>query len=110
MVILPCSNGATDKHAAYLLAFDVLQHDSILPETCVFRPCKHLNNLVEQEHRLIKSRVHPGLGFETFSPAQQMIQGYEAMHMLRKGQFQGIAEGDVLAQNRLINQLFGLAA
>jgi hypothetical protein len=38
------------------------------------------------------------------------MQGYEAMHMLRQGQIEGIVKGDVLAQNRVINQLFGLAA
>jgi hypothetical protein len=32
------------------------------------------------------------------------------MHMLRKGQIEGLAKWDVLAQNRVINQLFGLAA
>jgi hypothetical protein len=32
------------------------------------------------------------------------------MHMLRKGQLEGVANGDVLAQNRVINRLFGLAA
>jgi hypothetical protein len=32
------------------------------------------------------------------------------MHMLRKGQIKGIAKRDVLAQNRVINQLFGLVA
>jgi hypothetical protein len=32
------------------------------------------------------------------------------MHMLRKGQLQGMVKGNVLAQNRVINQLFGLAA
>jgi hypothetical protein len=32
------------------------------------------------------------------------------MHMLRKGQFEGIAQGDVLPQNRLFTQLFGFAA
>jgi hypothetical protein len=32
------------------------------------------------------------------------------MHRLRKGQIEGIARGDLLAQNRVINQLFGLAA
>jgi transposase, IS6 family len=42
--------------------------------------------------------------------AQRTIQAYEAMHMLRKGQLEGLAKGDVLAQNRVINQLFGLAA
>jgi hypothetical protein len=31
------------------------------------------------------------------------------MHMLRKGQIEGMAKGDVLAQNRAINQMFGLA-
>jgi hypothetical protein len=32
------------------------------------------------------------------------------MHMLRKGQLDGLTKGDVLAQNRVINQLFGLVA
>jgi hypothetical protein len=30
--------------------------------------------------------------------------------MLHKGQIEGMIKGDVLAQNRVINQLFGLAA
>jgi transposase, IS6 family len=99
-----------DKNAAYPPAFDALQQDSILPETCLLRPCRYLNNVVEQDHRLVKRRVNPGLGFGTFHTAQQTIQGYEAMHILRKGQLEGLARGDVLAQNRAINQLFGLAA
>ena len=66
--------------------------------------------MVEQDHRFVKRRVNPGLGFGAFATAQRTIQGYEAMHMLRKGQIEGIAKGDVLAQNRVINQLFGLAA
>ena len=58
----------------------------------------------------MKRRVNPGLGFGAFATAQRTIQGYEAMHTLRKGQIEGIAKRDVLAQNRVINQLFGLAA
>ena len=58
----------------------------------------------------VKRRVNPGLGFGAFHTAQQTIQGYEAIHKLRKGQLEGVAKGDVLAQNRVINQLFGLAA
>jgi IS6 family transposase len=58
----------------------------------------------------MKRRVEPGLGFSAFATAQRTIQGYEAMHMLRKGQLEGVAKGDVLTQNRVINQLFGLAA
>ena len=54
----------------------------------------------------MKCRVHPGLGVGTFAMAQRTIQGSEAMHMLCKGQLEGAAKGDVLAQNRVINQLF----
>jgi hypothetical protein len=32
------------------------------------------------------------------------------VHMLYKGQIEGMAKRDVLAQNRVINQMFGLAA
>jgi transposase-like protein len=99
-----------DKHAAYPLAFDALQHDGTLPERCQLRQCKYLNNVMEQDHRFVKRRVNPGLGFGAFATAQRTIQGYEAMHMLRKGQLDGVAKGDVLAQNRVIKQLFGLAA
>jgi transposase, IS6 family len=99
-----------DKNAAYPLAFEALQHDSTLPETCLLRQCKYLNNMVEQDHRFVKRRVNPGLGFGTFATAQRTIQGYEAMHRLHKGQLEGVTKGDVLAQNRVINQLFGVAA
>jgi transposase, IS6 family len=69
-----------------------------------------LNNVVEQNHRFLKRRVTPGLGIGAFTTAQRTIQGYEAVHMLRKGQLDGVAKRDILAQNRVINQPFGLAA
>jgi transposase, IS6 family len=99
-----------DKNAAYPPAFESLQQEKTLPENCQLRQCKYLNNIVEQDHRFVKRRVNPGLGFGAFATAQRTIHGYEAMHMLRKGQIEGIAKGDVLAQNCVINQLFGLAA
>jgi transposase-like protein len=58
----------------------------------------------------VKHRVNPGWGFGAFHTAQRDIQGYEAMHMLRKGQIEGLARRDALAQSRVINQLFGLVA
>jgi IS6 family transposase len=99
-----------EKNAAYPPAFESLQQEKTLPETCQLRQCKYLNNVVEQDHRFIKRRVNPGLGFGAFVTAQRTIQGYEAIHMLHKGQLQGVTKGDVLAQNRVINQLFGLTA
>jgi len=98
-----------DKHAAYPLAFEALQHDGTLPETCLLRQCTYLNNTVEQDHRFVKHRVNAGLGFGAFHTAQRTIQGYEAMHRLAKVSWRG-SPRDVLAQNHVINQLFGLAA
>jgi transposase, IS6 family len=92
------------------LAFEALQQDGTLLETCLLRQCKYLNNVVEQDHRFVKRRVNPGLGFGAFDTAQRAIQGYEALHRLHKGQVEGLSKGDVLGQNRVINQLFGLAA
>ena len=36
--------------------------------------------------------------------------GYEAMHMIRKGQVRWLAKGDVLGQRAFIHSLFGIAA
>jgi transposase, IS6 family len=99
-----------DKHAAYPAAFEALQQEKTLPGTCRLRPCKYLNNVIEQDHRFVKRRVNPGLGFGAVATAQRTIQGYEAMHRLRKGQREGITKRDVLAQNGVIARLFGLAA
>jgi IS6 family transposase len=99
-----------DKNAAYPLAFEALLQDGTFPETCLLRQCTYFNTVVEQDHRFVKRRVNPGLGFGAFAPAQRTIQGYEAMHRLRKGQLDGLAKRDVLTQNRVINQLFEVAA
>jgi transposase-like protein len=98
-----------EKNAAYPPAFATLQEEQ-LPASCTLRQCKYLNNVLEQAHRFIKRRNNPGLGFGSFRTARRTLQGYEAMHMIQKGQIEGIAKGDVLAQNRVIAQMFGLVA
>ena len=74
------------------------------------RQTKYLNNIVEQDHRFIKRRVKPGLGFTAFRTAWRTLRGYESMHMIRKGQVRGVARGDVVARCRFIDRLFGIAA
>ncbi len=69
-----------------------------------------MNNLVEQDHRFIKRLVKPGLGFFSFETAWNTLQGYESMHMIRKGQVHGVAKGNVTEQISLIARLFGVAA
>jgi transposase-like protein len=55
-----------DKNAAYPKAISGLKAEGAIPEGCELRQVKYLNNIVEQDHRFIKRRVKPGLGF--FSP------------------------------------------
>ena len=51
------------------------------------RSSKYLNNLVEQDHRGIKSRTGPMLGFKNFDCATITIAGLELLRRIRKGQF-----------------------
>ena len=51
------------------------------------RTCQYLNNIVEQDHRAIKARTGPMLGFKTFVNAVRTIAGIELVHRIRKGQF-----------------------
>jgi transposase-like protein len=52
----------------------------------VVRQCKYLNNIVEQDHRNIKRRIRPMLGFKSFRTARVVLGGVELIHMIRKGQ------------------------
>jgi len=40
----------------------------------------------EQDHRFIKRKMRPGLGFGLFPTAWNTLRGIEAMNMIRKGQ------------------------
>ncbi|WP_433969856.1 IS6 family transposase [Tunturiibacter gelidiferens] len=51
------------------------------------RSSKYLNNLIEPDHRGIKSRTRPMLGFKNFDYAAITIAGVELLHRIRKGQF-----------------------
>lgn len=99
-----------DKNAAYPKAFNELKAEGYLSESCELRQVKYLNNLIEQDHRLIKRLTKPGMGFFSFQTAWQTFQGYEMMNMMRKGQLQGVTKGDVRGQVALIAKLFGVVA
>ena len=49
-------------------------------------------------------------GFREFHAARRTIQGYEAMHMIRKGQARWVSGSDVWRQIQFINRLFEVAA
>ncbi|WP_420846265.1 IS6 family transposase [Microvirga brassicacearum] len=50
------------------------------------RQSQYLNNRIEQDHRAIKRRVRPMLGFKSVDSARMILGGIELIHMMRKGQ------------------------
>jgi transposase-like protein len=73
-----------DKSGANLAALEAINDDRETP--IKIRQSKYLNNLVEQDHRAIKRRTRPMLGFKTFRCARILLTGIEVMHMIAKGQ------------------------
>jgi transposase-like protein len=57
-----------------------------------------------------KRLTKPGMGFFSFETAGRTLQGYEVMHMIRKGQIRGVGKGDIKDQVIFIASLFGVAA
>lgn len=51
------------------------------------RSSHYLNNVVEQDHRAIKSRCRPMLGFKSYRTAAVTLAGLELVHRIRKRQF-----------------------
>ena len=98
----------TDLAPTYPRAIAELQYNGTLRRRCRHRPVQYLNNIIEQDHRAIKKRINAKQGFREFAAARRTIQGYEAMHMLRKGQVRWVAGTNVQAQIRFIHQLFGV--
>ncbi|MDB5837883.1 MAG: family transposase [Caballeronia sp.] len=74
---------AIDRSGANLAALEAINDDRETP--IKIRQSKYLNNLVEQDHRAIKRRTRPMLGFKTFRCARILLAGIELMHMLAKG-------------------------
>ena len=76
-----------DGYAASHRAVTNLKAAGTLPRRVRVRSCKYLNNVVEQDHRRIKQRVGPMLGFKRFDTAAVTIRGIELAEKIKKGQF-----------------------
>jgi transposase-like protein len=50
------------------------------------RQSQYLNNCIEQDHRAVKRRVRPMLGFKSVARARVTLGGIELIHMMRKQQ------------------------
>src|SRR3954464_3371726 len=100
----------TDLAPTYTSAIPAIKKERVLRRRCRHRPVQYLNNIIEQDHRAIKKRVNAKQGFRAFGAARRTVEGYEAMHMMRKGQVRWIAGDDARRQMQFVHKLFGLAA
>lgn len=73
-----------DKSGANIAA--IKQYNKDENKRVKIRPCKYLNNIVEQDHRFIRRRIRPMLGFKSFWAARATLAGIELWLMLKKGQ------------------------
>src|ERR1700728_1450041 len=65
----------------------IMQAGGQLPAETKLRSSKYLNNLIEQDHRGVKLRIGPMLGFKRFETAAITIAGIELLRRIHKGQF-----------------------
>ena len=100
----------TDRLTSFRGALRELKRDGELWRFTRHRRGRWLNNLVEQDHRRVKRRTRPMLGFKRFRTARRTLAGVEAMAMLGKGQVRAVPANDVPAQRALIHRVFGVAA
>ena len=76
-----------DGYAASHRAVDKLKAAGRLPTRVRVRSSKYLNNVIEQDHRRIKQRIRPMLGFKRFETAAVTIRGIELAEKIKKQQF-----------------------
>jgi transposase-like protein len=76
-----------DGYAAFHRAVREMKEVGILPAGTKLRSSKYLNNLIEQDHRGVKARTGPVLGFKRFKTAVVTLAGIELMRRIYKGQF-----------------------
>ena len=76
-----------DGYAASHRAVRELPGENACWSDTKLRSSKYLNNMIEQDHRGVKSRINPMLGFKVFDHAAMTIAGVELLHRIRKGQF-----------------------
>ena len=100
----------TDRLRSYPGALRELKRDDELWRFARHRRGRWLNNLVEPDHRRIKRRTWPMLGFKRFVTARRTLAGVEAMTMLTKGQVRAVPRTDLPAQRAFVHHVVGVAA
>ncbi len=83
------ANGLPEKVTMYKSGANKSAIDQIIEDKDIavdVRQNKYLNNIVEQDHRAVKRKNRPMLGFKSFRAAADVLAGIELIHMIRKDQ------------------------
>ena len=81
-----------DGHPVYATAIAELKESGELSAKCHCRPSPYLNNIIEQDHRVVKKRITASQGFRSVEGALSTIAGYETMNIIRKGQIRWLVK------------------
>lgn len=73
-----------DKSGANMAALEAISAERETP--IQIRQTKYLNNIIEKDHRAIKRRTRPMLGFKSFRCARVLLGGIEVAHMISRRQ------------------------
>lgn len=98
-----------DGLRSYAAAIRELKAESGVGRHCRQRTRRYANNRIESDHRHIKRRLRAMQGPRTVATAWAVIQGIEAVQMIRKGQVLGITRANLHGQTWVFRALLGVA-
>jgi transposase-like protein len=71
-----------DKSGSNISALNTINKILSKSRQIEIQQSKYLNNIIEQDHRFIKKRINPMLGFKSFHSAQATISGKRSICMI----------------------------
>ena len=96
---------ARDGLRSYPAAIRELQNEGHVHRHCQQRTRRYCNNRIESDHRAVKRRLRAMQGPRTEETARSVIQGIEAVNMIRKGQVLGITRQNLYGQAWVIGAI-----
>ena len=94
---------------SYPAAIRELKAEGQICPSCRHRCRQYGNNSIESDHRHVKRRLRAMQGPRTKQTAWAVIQGIEAVQMIRKGQVLGITRHNRHGQAWVFGSLLGIA-
>lgn len=99
---------SVDGNRSYQAAIRELRNDGEFVTECRYRRSRYRNNRIESDHRHVKRRWRAMQGARTIATACVLIQGIEAIQMIRKGQVLGIPQHNRCGQAWVFRALLGV--